>query len=135
MAFFETKYGDNLYSLFRIGIGALFFMYGVQKLFGIWGMPGGAAPFGTLVWFAGAGEFLIGLSLITGVLVRLASAFGVIEMLVAYYLGHVAPGGIWNPTMNMGMPALLYLLMFLVTFAYGARKASLEKTVFGKELF
>ena len=110
-------------------------MLGVQKLLGLWNMPGGAASFGSLIWFAGAGEFLIGLSLITGVLVRAASFFGIIEMIVAYYLGHVAPQGIWNPAMNMGMPALVFGLAFLATFAYGARKASLEQKVFGKELF
>ncbi len=134
MEFFETKYGDYLYVIFRIGIGALFFMYGMMKLFGLWGMPGGPAAFGTLVWYAGAAEFLIGLALISGVLTRLASFFGVIEMLVAYYLGHVAVGG-WNPAINQGAPALLFMLAFLVTTAYGARKASLERAVLGKELF
>ncbi len=134
MSFFETKYEDHLYAIFRIGIGALFFMYGVQKLFGLWSMPGGPAPFGTLIWFAGAGEFLIGLSLISGVLTRLASFFGVIEMIVAYLIGHVATGG-WNPAVNQGAPALLFLLAFAATLAYGAKKASLEETVFGKELF
>jgi len=134
MSFFETKYEDHLYVIFRIGIGLLFFMYGVQKLFGLWEMPGGAAPFGTLIWYAGAGEFLIGLSLISGVLTRLASFFGVIEMLVAYYLGHVLISG-WNPAVNQGAPALLFMLAFLVTLAYGARKASLEQTVFRREFF
>lgn len=131
---FEKNYGDSLYVIFRIGIGALFFMFGVQKLFGLWGMPGGAAVFGTLVWFAGAGEFLIGLGLITGVLTRLASFFGVIEMLVAYIMGHALVGG-WNPAVNQGAPALLFMFAFLVTLAYGAKKASLEKSFFGKELF
>lgn len=131
---FVTKYADSLYVIFRIGIGLLFFMLGIQKLFGLWGMPGGAASFGSLIWFAGAGEFLIGLSLITGVLVRLASFFGVIEMIVAYYLGHVSTGG-WNPTVNMGMPALVFGLAFIATLAYGAKKASLEQKVFGKEFF
>lgn len=134
MGFFETKYKDYLYMIFRIGIGALFFMYGVQKLFGLWGMPGGPAAFGTLVWFAGAGEFLIGLALITGVLTRLASFFGVIEMIVAYLMGHVAAGG-WNPAVNQGAPALLFMLAFLVTLAHGARKASLERVILRKELF
>jgi len=134
MAYFETKYGDYLYVIFRIGIGALFFMYGVMKLFGLWGMPGGAAAFGTLIWYAGAAEFLIGLSLIFGVLTRLASLFGVIEMLVAYLMGHVAVGG-WNPAINQGAPALLFMLAFLVTLAYGAGKVSLEQAVFKKELF
>ena len=128
------KYEDHLYAIFRIGIGALFFMFGVQKLFGLWGMPGGAAAFGTLVWVAGAGEFLIGLALISGTLTRLASFFGIIEMLVAYYIGHVSVGG-WNPAVNQGAPALLFALAFLATLAYGARKASLEKTFFRKELF
>lgn len=134
MSFFETKYGDYLYVIFRIGIGALFFMFGVMKLFGLWGMPGGPAAFGTLVWYAGAAEFLIGLALISGVLTRLASFFGVIEMLVAYLIGHALPNG-WNPAVNQGVPALLFMLAFLVILAYGARKASLEQAVFGKELF
>lgn len=134
MGFFETKYKDNLYVIFRIGIGALFFMYGAQKLFGLWGMPGGPAAFGTLVWYAGLGEFLIGLALISGVLTRLASLFGVIEMLVAYFIGHVSVGGL-NPAVNQGAPALLFMFAFLVTLAYGARKVSLEQVVFRKELF
>src|SRR3989338_4075929 len=101
MAYLETKYGDYLYSIFRIGIGVLFLMLGVMKLFGLWGMPGGPAVFGTLVWYAGISEFLIGLSLIFGVLTRLASFFGIIEMLVAYFMGHVSVGGL-NPMVNQG---------------------------------
>ena len=134
MAYLETKYGDHLYAIFRIGIGALFLMYGVQKIFGLWGMPGGAAAFGTLVWYAGMGELLIGLALVTGVLTRLASFFGIIEMLVGYLMGHVAVGG-WNPAVNQGAPALLFMLAFIATLAYGAKKASIEKAVIGEERF
>lgn len=134
MSFFKTKYSDYLYVIFRIGIGALFFSLGIMKLFGLWGMPGGAAVFGTFIWYAGAAEFLIGLSLITGVLTRLASFFGIIEMIAAYIIGHALPNG-WNPAVNMGMPALLFMLAFFVTLTYGAKKASLEIAVFGKELF
>ena len=72
MAYLETKYGNHLYVIFRIGIGAYFFLFGIMKLFGLWGMPGGPAPFGTFVWYAGAAEFLIGLALVFGVLTRLA---------------------------------------------------------------
>ncbi|MDO8510884.1 MAG: DoxX family protein [Nanoarchaeota archaeon] len=130
----ETKYNEHLYVVFRVGIGALFLMFGVQKLFGVWGMPGGAAAFGTLIWVAGAAELLIGLALAFGLLTRLASLFGVIQMAVAYVLGHAMVAG-WNPAVNMGTPALLFLLAFLVTFAYGAGKASLEKKLLGKEMF
>lgn len=134
MSFLETRFSEHLYVVFRIGTGALFFMFGVMKLFGLWGMPGGAAAFGTLVWFAGAGEFLIGLALIFGVLTRLASLFGVIEMLVAFIIGHALPNG-WNPATNQGVPALVFLLAFIATLAFGAGKASLEKAVFKKEFF
>lgn len=134
MAFFETKHGDSLYVIFRIGIGVLFLMLSAMKLFGLWGMPGGPAAFGTLVWYAGIFELMIGLSMVIGFLVRLASVFGIIMMIVAYYLGHVSVGG-WNPAVNMGMPALLFMLAFMVTLAYGSKKASLEKAAFGKEIF
>lgn len=128
------KHSDNLYVVFRIGVGALFFMLGLQKIFGFWGMPGGPAISWTLVWFAGIFELMIGSSLVLGFLTRLASFFGVIMMAVAYYLGHVSVLG-WNPTVNMGMPAIVFGLGFLVTLAYGAKKLSLEKKLFGKETF
>ncbi len=135
MGYFDIKYKENLYTVFRIGIGLLYLLFGVQKLFGLWGMPGGAAAFGTLIWYAGAGELLIGLALVSGVLTRLASFFGVLQMLIAYYIGHVATSGSWNPAANMGAPALVFMLAFLVTFAYGAGKVSLEKKFCKKELF
>lgn len=134
MGLLEIRYKDELYVFFRISTGVLFFMFGLMKIFGLWGMPGGAAVFNTLMWYAGWAELLIGLALVAGVLTRLASAFGVIEMIVAYYIGHVTTGG-WNPAVNFGAPALLFMLAFIVTFAYGSGKASLEKKVFGKEYF
>lgn len=129
-----NKKTDNIYVFFRIAIGALFFMLGAQKIFGLWGMPGGPAAFLTLIWFAGVFELMIGSALVSGVLTRLASFFGVIMMTVAYYLGHVSVGG-WNPAKNMGIAALVFGLAFLVTFTLGAKKASLEKKFLGKELF
>src|SRR3990170_8641765 len=93
MGFLEIKNKDAVYVGFRIVVGVFFLMYGIMKLFGLWGMPGGAAPFGTLVWYAGMGELLIGLGLGFGVLTRLASAFGIIEMAVAYVIGVVPMGG------------------------------------------
>ena len=134
MSYLDMKWKDNLYVVFRVGIGALFFMFGIMKLFGLWGMPGGAVSFGTQIWFAGAGELLIGLGLIVGVLTRLASVFGVIEMTVAYIIGHAMTGG-WNPAVNQGIPALLFMLAFMVMLAYGSGRASLEKMLLGKELF
>ena len=133
MGYLETKRSDYLYVVFRIGIGILFLMFGMMKIFGLWGMPAPVA-FGTLYWFAGMSEILIALSLITGVLTRLAAFFGIIEMIVAYSIGHASVGG-WNPMRNQGAPALLFMLSFFAVLAFGSRKASLEKSVFKKELF
>jgi putative oxidoreductase len=134
MGYLEMKGKDVVYVVFRIAVGVLFLAYGVMKLFGLWGMPGGAAPFGTLIWYAGMAELLIGLGLAFGVFVRLASAFGIIEMIVAYVIGLVPMGG-WNPMRNYGQAAILFLLCFLITMAYGAWKLSLEKKLFKKEFF
>src|SRR3989344_4534739 len=100
MGYFETKYGDNLYVIFRIGIGILFLMLGFMKLLGLWGMPGGPAAFGALIWYAGVFELMIGLSMLAGVLVRLASVFGIVMMIVAYTIGHALPSKSWNPAVN-----------------------------------
>ncbi len=133
MSLLQTKYADHFYIIFRIGIGLLFFLYGIQKLFMLWGMPV-PAPFGSLIWFAGITELLIGLGLMTGVLTRLASLFGAIEMIVAYLIGVVPMGG-WNPMVNQGQPAIFFFLAFLVTLAYGAKKASIERAILKRELF
>ncbi len=134
MAYLDTKHRDYLYAAFRAGIGVLFLMHGLMKLLGLWGMPGGPAAFGTLPWYAGMAEALIGPALAFGVLTRLASLFGVIEMAVAYFMGHISAGG-WNPLTNQGEPALLFMLAFLATLAFGAGKFSLENALLGKELF
>jgi len=138
MAFFEKyleNHQDNLYVVFRSATGALFCMLGLQKIFGLWGMPGGPAVFGTLIWFAGVFELMIGSSMIFGVLTRLASFFGIIMMTVAYYLGHVSTSGSWNPMVNFGTPAIVFGLAFIITFVHGAKKASLERKFLGKEIF
>ncbi len=135
MPLLETKYGDNIYVFFRVCVGGLFFTLGLQKMFGLWDMPGGAAVFGTLVWFAGIFELMIGSALVSGVLTRPAAFFGVIMMMVAYYKGHVLGFGSWNPAKNMGMAALIFGLAFLIVFVNGAKKFSLEKTVLKKEIF
>jgi uncharacterized membrane protein YphA (DoxX/SURF4 family) len=135
MAWLEyKKCSDDLYVFFRVVVGLFFFLFGIQKFFGLWGMPGGPATFGSFVWFAAAGEFLIGLGLIVGGFVRLASLFGIVEMLVAFIV--VANmSGTWNPMANQGTSALMFALAFVVIYIHGAKKCSLEKKLFKKEYF
>ena len=134
MSLLKTKYEDHLYVLFRMGIGSMFLMFGLQKLLGLWGMPGGPVPAGSFVWFAAVAEILIGTGLIFGILSRVASLCGMIEMLVAYFVVHVPLGGL-VPAQNQGQSAVLFLLAFVVIFAYGSKKFSVEKKLLHRELF
>ncbi|HLC58779.1 MAG TPA: DoxX family protein [Candidatus Nanoarchaeia archaeon] len=125
---YSDKYGSVFYLLFRLIIGALFFMHGGMKLFG-WFLPT-AGNFPGFVIFIGVLELLIGLAVFFGVLTRLAALGGVIIMLGAYFTAHLG-----NPLTSGGEPAVLFLCTFLILMIYGARKLSLEKALFKKEFF
>ncbi len=113
-------YGDILYVIFRVLVGLLFLMHGIQKLFA-------AEPFPmfSLMWFAGVIELVVGVAVIVGGLTRWVALVGAIEMLVAYFMVHASQG--WNPLVNKGELALLYFAAFLVLIVYGGRKLCLTK--------
>jgi len=96
----------------------------VQKLFGVFG--GTVAPMGSLFWFAGVIELIVGTLVMVGLLTRLAALVGALEMAVAYIMVHVPQGLI--PLLNQGEPALLFFAAFLVMVAHGYRKWGLDGT-------
>jgi len=95
---------DNWATLaLRLAGGAIFAAHGAQKLFGWFGGYGlegtgqffdsiGLAPGYLMAFLAGAVEFLGGLALIVGLLVRPAAAALAIAMLVAIFAVHVNNG-------------------------------------------
>lgn len=129
--------GENyFYSVFRIIISLLFFMHGAQKLFGwMGGIDGnGATPeLASLAWFAGLIEVAVGLLILLGVFTRIAALVAVIEMIVAYFVVHLQMG--FNPLLNGGELALMFLVSFLIMIYYGAGKWSLEKSLNRIETF
>jgi len=129
--------GENyFYSIFRIIISLLFFMHGAQKLFGwMGGIDGnGATPeLASLAWFAGLIEVAVGLLVLLGVFTRIAATIGALEMIVAYFMVHLRIG--FNPLLNGGELALIYLVSFLIIIYYGAGKWSLEKSLSRTETF
>jgi putative oxidoreductase len=135
--FCRDENGENYaYAVFRIVTSAMFFMHGAQKFFGLLGGAGGsgeAAAFGSLFWFAGLIEVVVGILVFVGVFTRLAAAIAVIEMLVAFFMVHYPKGII--PLLNGGEVAVLYFAIFLIIFRYGAGKLSLEKMYCKSELF
>ena len=126
------KNHEGLYLVSRVIIGLLFFVHGMQKLFGVLGAKGAAAAF-SLFWFAGLIEFVAGLAITLGLLTRLMVIVSAIEMLVAYFMAHFPQG--WNPIANKGELALLYFAAFLIMLWKGGGKWSVEKKLLKKELF
>lgn len=97
---------DGVLTLLRLVLGVVFFLHGLQKVFGWFGGFGFSgtmhaftgtmhipAPFAFLAICA---EFLGGLGLIVGLLARIA-AFGIaVDMAVAVFMVHLANGPFMN---------------------------------------
>ncbi len=119
----------------------MFLLFGEYKLFRPWFVYGGGfqywtsqfTPFGfyqpfltrlvlphPVFWacFVGAGEFAIGLSLLSGLFVRAASVAGFIEMLNLFAATGMAPGPgaeLWRyfgANLDHICPALLFVIFF-----------------------
>ncbi len=122
--------GENvLYFIFRILVGYLFFQHGATKVFG-WFTDKGAATGAT--WAFGFFEVLVGITILLGLLTRLAATGGALMMLIAYFKAH-APQAL-SPLANRGELALVYFAAFLVLMAFGAKKWNLDRLLFKKEL-
>ncbi|MEK6952811.1 MAG: DoxX family protein [Nanoarchaeota archaeon] len=129
----HNKFQDYLYFIFRVLVGFLFLQHGGQKLFGWFGGLGGnSAELFTLMGLAGVIEFFAGLVIVLGLFTRLAALIAAVEMLAAYYMGHLSRNIL--PIQNNGEPAVLFFASFLVLLAYGAGKWNLGKVFFKKEI-
>jgi putative oxidoreductase len=110
-----SGYAPHLYVLLRIVAGLLFACHGAQKLFGVFGGPGGqpgvSVPLFSLMGLAGCIEFAGGLLIALGVLTSWAAFVASGEMAFAYFTQHF-PRGFW-PIQNDGELAVLYCFLFL----------------------
>ena len=119
----------------RIPVGIIFVAHGAQKLFGWFGGYGlegtgqwmdsiGLHPGTLLALLAGGAEFLGGLALLLGLLVRPASAVLGFTMLVAIFSVHISKGLFMS---NGGYEYALALLAVMVSlFISGAGRLSLD---------
>ena len=131
MSFFENNH-KYFHFVFRVLVGFLFLFHGSQKLFG-W--PGDRDPVVvlSLMGFVGIVEFVGGLAIMLGFFTRLAAAGAAVVMVSAYFKSHAAQGVL--PIVNRGELALLYFATFTMLIGSGATIWSLERALFGKELF
>lgn len=119
------------YGLFRIIVGFILFIHGSQKLFGIVG--GTAQDFGTLMWFVGLGELLVGLSLALGILVRIGALGGLIIMTGAIYRVHMSIFTEFDITGAGNGRVLLMFFALLMFAAHGAQALYLERVITKKK--
>ena len=116
-----------LLSALRIVAALAFVLAGTSKLFAFpVGMPpdGGTATFPSQIWIGGFLEVAGGLLLAVGLLTRPVAFVLSGQMAVAYFQFHF-PQGFW-PTVNGGVPAMLYCFVWLYISAAGAGPWSLD---------
>ena len=122
--------------ILRVVHGLVLAVHGAQKLFGWFGGPGlegtaqwmasvGLAPGYLAALLAGSAEFIGGIALILGILVRPASAVLAITMLVAIFGVHFKHGLFVQE--NGYEYALALLIITLSLLISGAGRASLDR--------
>ncbi|HEV8628781.1 MAG TPA: DoxX family protein [Thermoanaerobaculia bacterium] len=116
----------QLQSLLRIVAAFIFMLAGSTILFAFpAAMPDGAtAPMWSQTWIGGVLELFGGGLLLLGLFTRPVAFLLSGEMAVAYFQFHF-PQSFW-PTINNGIPAILYCFLWLYFSAAGAGPWSLD---------
>lgn len=117
-------------SVLRIVAAAMFMLAGTSILFAFpVGMPpnGGTAPFPSEIWIGGFLEAFGGGLLALGLFTRPVAFLLSGEMAVAYFQFH-APKSLF-PTVNGGIPAVLYCFFFLYLVFAGAGPWSIDAMI------
>jgi len=114
---FLDKYAPMLLSILRIVAGLLFLEHGTSKLlhFPYNPMFDHLTP---MIMAAGVIELVGGALIALGLFSRIAAFIASGEMAVAYWMVHVAGGGLL-PAYNGGGEAILYCFVFLYLAAAG----------------
>ena len=112
------------YALFRIVFGFVFFAFGLQKLFGMFG--GQTVALMSLQGAAGLVETVCGFLIMIGLFARPAAFLASGEMAVAYFYIHVRLMGAM-PLVNMGERATLFCFAFLYIATRGAGIWSIDR--------
>ncbi len=127
--FVASPNADRMLSVLRIVAGIVFVSAGTMKLFGYPPSPQPMPPVTVMsqMWIAGILETFGGLAIVVGFLTRPVAFVLSGEMAVAYFQAHF-PQSVF-PTVNNGIPAVLYCFLFLyMTFA-GAGSWSIDAII------
>ncbi len=132
MSMFEpssSPWTSRMQSILRIIAGLMFIFAGTMKVFNYPPMPPGQPPIELMsqVGIGGLMEVIGGALFTIGLLTRPLSFILAGEMAVAYFQFH-APGG-FLPTVNQGVPAVLYCFIFLFFMFAGAGVWSVDALI------
>lgn len=129
---------DWCWTVFRVISSAMFMTHGFGKLFGENPQPfmgGGVTSIniGELIsipipmeinalFITGVIEFFGGLLILVGLWTNVIALLAAFIMVMAYLTAHLA----WFPTLNRGELAAMYIMTFLVLFAFGPGPYSVD---------
>ena len=116
------RYAPMTYALMRIVFGFLFFLFGLQKLFGILG--GTVMPLTSMLGAAGVIETVCGFLIMVGLFTKYAAFLASGEMAAAYFIAHVPQSLL--PLVNMGERATLFCFGFLYIATRGPGICSID---------
>ena len=131
MSFFASlaRYQPQALGLLRLVSGYLFIMHGTTKLFHVPYIEMFAnVPTGSLFWFAGVIELVVGALLILGLFTRVAAFIGSCEMAFAYFIGHASANSstVLLPILNGGELAVMWCFVFLYMATAGGGAFALD---------
>ena len=121
-----SSWAPQLRSVLRIVAAFVFITSGTVKMFGFpMAMPGGGTvPVMSQLWIGALLELVGGALMLVGLFTRPVAFVLAGEMAVAYFQFHY-PSSFW-PTINQGVPAVLYCFVWLYFSAAGAGPWSLD---------
>ncbi|HYE78319.1 MAG TPA: DoxX family protein [bacterium] len=128
-----ATWAPSILSIVRIVAAYMFILSGTPKLFGIpVPLPDGVTitPFSQM-WIGGVLEVYGGALLLLGLFTRPLAFIMSGMMAVAYWQFHAGPTPLY-PTVNGGVPAVLYCFLWLYFSAAGAGPWSLDALVLGR---
>jgi putative oxidoreductase len=120
-----SAYAPQALAVLRIVTALLFIAHGTQKLFNF--PVAGFGPPEGLMLAAAIIELVTGILVLIGFFTRPAAFLASGTMAVAFFLGHVAPSGVFWPTGNGGDAAVLFCFVFLYLVFAGPGAWSVNK--------
>ncbi len=123
----RSPWSDQMLAVFRIVAGVVFVSSGTMKLFGYPPSPVPMPPFSLMsqVGIGGVLEVFGGLAIVLGVLTRPVAFLLAGEMAVAYFQFHFPSSPF--PTVNNGIPAVMYCFFCLYLSLAGAGAWSVDR--------